>query len=62
MITLTINPDEFDLLINALQTWKFHTQQNLEYREKNGWDNQEQLERIQAIDELSEKLFGLQNN
>lgn len=62
MTTVQLNHQEFDLVINALQTWKFHTQSNLDYRAENGWDNQEQRERIQAIDELSEKLFALQSD
>lgn len=62
MITVEINNSEFDLIINALQTWKYHTQQNLDYRAENGWDNKEQIDRIQAIDDLSEKLFALQSN
>lgn len=32
MIKVTIDNDEFDLIINALQTWKYHTQNNLDYR------------------------------
>lgn len=62
MIKVTIDNDEFDLIINALQTWKYHTQSNLDYRAENGWDNQEQIQRIQAIDDLSEKLFAEQSN
>ncbi len=59
MAKINLSVAEIDLLLNAMQTWKEHTERKLIYRQENGWDNQEQLSRIQAIDELQERLYAI---
>ena len=61
MATLDLTTAELDLLLNALQTWKTHTERHLSERDAQGWDSTEQLARIQAIDELQERLFAMTN-
>ncbi|WP_019520572.1 hypothetical protein [Faucicola boevrei] len=56
--TIQFNTAELDLLLNALQTWKDHTERNLSKRSEQGWDNTEQTERIQAVEALVERIFA----
>lgn len=59
MTTIDLTSADVDLLLNALQTWKTHTERHLIGRSEQGWDNHEQQTRIQAIDELEERLYAL---
>lgn len=56
---IDLSPSELDVILNALQTWKIHTAGQFQTRQEGGWLNEEQNARIQAIDNLQERLFAL---
>ena len=56
---IDLSSSELDVILNALQTWKIHIEGQLQTRQEAGWSNEEQNARIQAIDNLQERLFAL---
>lgn len=56
---MKMDTHELNTLIAAVQHYKRYSEKQVETRHQQGWDTQEQDQRIQTLDDIEEKLFDL---